>query len=111
MQIDSGIFRLVELSPFYLFGPSGHRSMWKEVGQKLKEEEAELRRLESGARAAGAGSAAHGGHCEPHVCLWRHESGTQALLRRRECTRTSTGAVQRTRSPISRARILAHKVT
>lgn len=47
MQIDSGIFRLVELSPGWLFGQSGQRNMWKQVREMLRQEEVEA------ARAAG----------------------------------------------------------
>jgi len=41
MQLDAGIFRLVELSPAYLYGQYGHRSMWKDVLKNLKEEDAD----------------------------------------------------------------------
>ena len=34
-QVDSGIFRHVELSPFWLFGQSGQRAMWKEVREAM----------------------------------------------------------------------------
>ena len=34
-QIGAGQFRLVELSPAWLFGQSGHRSMWQEVREQL----------------------------------------------------------------------------
>ena len=30
-QIDAGLFKVVELSPAWLFGQSGQRSMWQEV--------------------------------------------------------------------------------
>ena len=40
MNLNSGVFRLVELSPAYLYGQSGQRSMWKDVRKQLAEEEA-----------------------------------------------------------------------
>lgn len=42
MQINSGIFRLIELSPAWLFGQSGQREMWKDVVNKLKEAGADM---------------------------------------------------------------------
>ena len=41
MQIRSGIFRLVELSPAFLYAPHAPRTMWREVREKLGEEEEE----------------------------------------------------------------------
>ena len=40
LQIDSGTFRVVSLSPAWLFGQSGQRSMWQDVKAKLELAEA-----------------------------------------------------------------------
>ena len=39
MQITSGIFRLVELSPGFLYAPHSPRAIWREVREKLGEED------------------------------------------------------------------------
>lgn len=38
-QIDGGVFRLIELSPAWLFGQSGDRMMWEEVRLQIEEED------------------------------------------------------------------------
>ena len=35
MQVDAGLFKCVELSPAWLFGQNGQRSMWGEVRDKM----------------------------------------------------------------------------
>mmetsp|Transcript_74595 Transcript_74595/g.180316 ORF Transcript_74595/g.180316 Transcript_74595/m.180316 type:complete len:421 (+) Transcript_74595:81-1343(+) len=40
LQIDSGVFRVIDLSPAWLFGPSGQRSMWQDVLTKIEKAEA-----------------------------------------------------------------------
>jgi len=41
VAITSGTFQVIELSPGFLFGQSGQRSMWAEVREELVKEEAE----------------------------------------------------------------------
>merc|ERR1719162_429445 len=40
LQINSGVFRVIDLSPAWLFGPSGQRSMWQDVLTKIEKAEA-----------------------------------------------------------------------
>ena len=43
MQVTSGIFRVIDLSPGWLYGQSGSRMMWREVTSAVEEEEEEAR--------------------------------------------------------------------
>ena len=61
-QIASGVYRVIELSPAWLFGQFGQRSMWQDVRKKLERAEAREIRAKGGtvaplspAASAGAG--------------------------------------------------------
>merc|ERR1719329_872748 len=47
-QIASGVYRVIELSPAWLFGQFGQRSMWQDVRKKLERAEAREIRAKGG---------------------------------------------------------------
>ena len=48
LQIESGVFRVIELSPAWLFGQNGQRSMWQDVRKKLERAESREIRAKGG---------------------------------------------------------------
>ena len=48
LQINSGVFRVIDLSPAWLFGPSGQRSMWQDVLKKIEKAEAKELKAKGG---------------------------------------------------------------
>ena len=47
-QVASGVYRVIELSPAWLFGQFGQRSMWQDVRKKLERAEAREIRAKGG---------------------------------------------------------------
>ena len=57
-QIASGVYRVIELSPAWLFGQFGQRSMWQDVRKKLERAEAREIRAKGGTVAPHSPAAA-----------------------------------------------------
>lgn len=78
-QVDSGVFEPILLSPGWLFGPSGHRSMWEDVRDHLMhEQETEEKQGPALASSEGKGK----GEEEANAAREAHDAKTRALVER-----------------------------
>jgi hypothetical protein len=90
MQINSGIFRLVDLSPGWLYDQSGSRMMWRDVTEAVEAEDE---------RASGVGQGVHppaGGGGAQSVVVGLPDAGLAGELGR------AASAMRRSRATAAR---------